>query len=39
MSDRPKEQEIICPKCGAKNLVSVKMFEEVIVKLISLKEK
>ena len=38
MSDRPKEQEIICPKCGAMNLVSIKMFEEVIVKLVRLKD-
>jgi len=37
-SNSPKEQEIICPKCGALNLVSVKMFEEVIVKLVRLKE-
>ena len=37
-SDNPKEQCIICPRCGATNLVSVKIFEEVIVKLVRLKE-
>lgn len=38
MSDKPKEQYIICPKCGAMNLVSVKMFEKVTVKLVRLKD-
>lgn len=37
-SNNPKEQHIICPKCGAMNLVSVKMFEKIIVKLVRLKE-
>ena len=36
-SNDPKEQDIICPKCGALNSVSVKMFEKVVVKLVRLK--
>jgi len=30
---RPKVIEIICPRCGAKNLVSIEMFEKVVVRL------
>ena len=37
-SKKPKEQYVICPKCGALNLVSVKTFEKVIIKLVRLKE-
>ena len=37
-SNNPKEQYVICPKCGAMNLVSVNMFEKVTVKLVRLKE-
>jgi len=32
-SNRPKEQVIICPRCGAKNLVSVNLLGKVIVRL------
>ena len=37
-SNKPKEQYIVCPKCGAMNLVSVKMSEKITVKLVRLKE-
>jgi len=33
IENRPKEQEIICPRCGKKNLISINLFEKVIIRL------
>jgi len=38
LTGKAKEQDIICPRCGEMNTITVELEERIVVKLIEAKE-